>query len=238
MKRISLIPFALLTAFAIFAHTAFAFTGKVVGVADGDTIKVRTAGGDIKIRLYGIDTPEKKQAFGNKAKKLTNALVRGRRVTVKGIDRDRYGRLVAMVWVDDVLLNEALIRNGYAWVYRKYCKAAFCSTWIRYEQEAKRAKRGMWRDPHIVPPWKWRHAKKKHAAAQNIIARWNSYSPIPPARSMQRSSSGGIYHGNIKSHKFHQPGCRAYNCKNCVAGFNSREEAIAAGYSPCGLCNP
>ena len=214
--------------------TAWAFTGKVIGVADGDTIKIRTVKGDIKIRLYGIDTPEKRQAFGNKAKKITNAMVRGRVVQVKGLDRDRYGRLVALVWVDDVLLNEALIRNGYAWVYRKYCKKSFCSTWLKYEHEARAGRKGMWADPHIIPPWRWRH---KSDYAQLLTKRWNAAKPASITKRHHHYSSG-VYHGNIKSHKFHQPGCRAYNCKNCVRGFNSREEAISAGYSPCRICNP
>src|SRR5262245_3931086 len=70
------------------------FSGKVVGVSDGDTITVLSDGIGYKVRLYGVDTPEKKQAFGAKAKKYTSSLAFGKEVTVTMISKDRYGRVV------------------------------------------------------------------------------------------------------------------------------------------------
>jgi micrococcal nuclease len=86
-----------------------AWSGKVVGVTDGDTITVLHAGRGEKIRLYGIDCPEKGQAFGTKAKQATSTLVFGKVVEVALLDVDRYGRTVAFVWVADILVNEKLI---------------------------------------------------------------------------------------------------------------------------------
>ncbi len=85
-------------------------------------------GTQVRIRLYGIDTPEKLQAFGNRAKQFTANRVFGKTVIVTPMDTDRYGRTVALIQSPDdtVTLNEALVRNGYAWVYRKYWKADFC----------------------------------------------------------------------------------------------------------------
>jgi endonuclease YncB( thermonuclease family) len=97
-----------------------AWSGKVVSVTDGDTIKVLRDGKQEKIRLYGIDTPEKAQGFGQKAKQLTASLVVGRDVVVQQKDVDRYGRIVGLVSVDGQSLNELIIQNGYAWVYRQY----------------------------------------------------------------------------------------------------------------------
>jgi hypothetical protein len=115
----------------------------------------------VKVRLYGIDTPEKGQDFGQKAKDLTSSLVAGRNVEVEQKDVDRYGRVVGLVKVDGQSLNEMIIQNGYAWVYRQYCKEQFCSDWIRSEETARQQKKGIWSSPVVVPPWEWRAAKRE-----------------------------------------------------------------------------
>jgi len=139
-----------------------AWSGKVVSVTDGDTIKVLHNGKEEKIRLYGIDTPEKGQDFGQKARDLTSALVAGRNVEVELKDVDRYGRVVGLVKVDGQNLNELIIQNGYAWVYQQYCKERFCSDWIKSEGIARQQKKGMWSSPVVIPPWEWRATKRKN----------------------------------------------------------------------------
>ncbi len=97
------------------------FTGRVVGVADGDTITVLHNGKGERIRLHGIDCPEKRQAFGNRAKQFTSNLVFAKTVTVQAVDRDRYGRTVGVVLLPDGRsLNHELVRAGLAWMYRRY----------------------------------------------------------------------------------------------------------------------
>ena len=91
--------------------TSLAWTGKVVGIADGDTITVLNNGRGEKIRLHGIDTPEKGQAFANKAKAVTGSMLRGRVVEITPMTTDRYGRTVAQVYVDGQSLNESLVRS-------------------------------------------------------------------------------------------------------------------------------
>jgi endonuclease YncB( thermonuclease family) len=91
---------------------ASAWQGKVVGVSDGDTITVMHDGKGEKIRLYGIDCPEKDQDYGQKAKQFTSNMVFGKTVDVKPIDQDRYGRTVGIVVFDGVNLNVELIRSG------------------------------------------------------------------------------------------------------------------------------
>ena len=217
--------------FLLAPSASFAWTGNVVGIADGDTITVIHNGRGEKIRLHGIDTPEKGQAFGNKAKAVTGSMLRGRVVEITLVTTDRYGRTVAQVHVDGQSLNESLVRSGYAWVYRKYCKEAFCADWLALEESARNHKKGMWCDPHIIPPWEYRQ-----------IGRGQQVSS--PSFVMGASGGGskapvvGSYHGNVNSLKFHRPGCRVYNCKNCTTDFASREEGISAGYAPCKLCNP
>ncbi|WP_267926080.1 thermonuclease family protein [Desulfolithobacter dissulfuricans] len=194
---------------------SFAWNGQVIGVADGDTITVVKNGQKVKVRLYGIDTPEKRQPFGQKAKKFTNSLVRKKTVYVEPIDKDRYGRTVGLVYINGQNVNELLVKEGYAWVYRKYCRESFCDDWMRHEKQAQDGKLGLWADSAPVPPWEWRHKKKNDTAVAD-----------------------SMYHGNIKSKIFHKKSCRYYNCKDCVASFKKREKAISEGYRPCKLCKP
>ena len=143
-----------------YATQAFAWPGQVVSVTDGDTIKVLQDGRETKIRLYGVDTPEKKMAFGQKAKDFTASMVAGKVVDVEPVDQDRYGRTVGIVTVAGRNLNEELVKNGFAWVYRQYCRRGECSTWLKEESQARAARIGLWADPVPVPPWDWRKAHK------------------------------------------------------------------------------
>ncbi len=153
--------FVLILTFLVLASaSAHAWTGQVVAVTDGDTIKVLQDGRETKIRLYGVDTPEKKQAFGQKAKDFTASLVAGKMVDVEPVDQDRYGRTVGLVTVSGRNLNEELVKNGFAWVYRQYCRRGECSAWIKEESQARAARIGLWADPAPVPPWEWRRTKK------------------------------------------------------------------------------
>jgi micrococcal nuclease len=159
--RISLV---LVLAIALVATSSCAnesYQAKVVSVSDGDTIKVLHQGKQVRIRLYGIDTPERGQAFGRKATKFTANRVAGKIVTVIHMDTDRYGRAVAIVKSpnDPETVNAALVRNGFAWVYRKYCRANFCSDWIDYERNARSKRVGLWLDPNPMPPWEYRRRK-------------------------------------------------------------------------------
>ena len=120
----------------IFLITGISFAqtpiqGKVISIADGDTITVLQDNKQYKIRLYGIDTPEKKQDFGQKAKQFTSDMVFKQYVKVVSYDIDRYGRTVGMVYIGQKCLNEELIRSGLAWVYKKYCSESFCKQWSR-----------------------------------------------------------------------------------------------------------
>ncbi len=149
------LSFALLTSQALAAD----FTGRVVGVADGDTITVLHNGKGERIRLHGIDCPEKRQAFGKRAKQFTSNLVFAKTVTVQAVDRDRYGRTVGVVLLPDGRsLNHELVKAGFAWTYRRYTNDQSLSD---LEEEARVAGRGLWADPHAVPPWEWRARRKR-----------------------------------------------------------------------------
>ena len=105
----------------------------------------------MKVRLHGVDTPEKAQAFGTQAQKLTGDLAFQQVVTVIIRDTDRYGRVVGEVLLPDGRsLNQELVKAGMAWWYRQY--APHDTTLAQLEAEAQTAKRGLWADTHPVPP--------------------------------------------------------------------------------------
>lgn len=136
---------------------AESFSGKVVKVSDGDTISVMHRGRAQRVRLHGIDAPEKRQAFGNSAKKFASDLIFGRVVTVQVVDVDRYGRIVGEVILPDGRsLNRELVKAGLAWWYRKYSKNKSLG---ELEEDARSARRGLWIDPNPIPPWEFRKKK-------------------------------------------------------------------------------
>jgi len=126
-------------------------------IADGDTLVARTADfEDLKIRLYGIDAPEKLQEGGTEATKALRGL-QGRQVTVLEMDVDRYGRTVALVEHEGQSVNLDLVAQGHAWHYPQYCKEQpICGEIKAAEREARVARRGIWAKGGAVPPWKWR----------------------------------------------------------------------------------
>jgi endonuclease YncB( thermonuclease family) len=152
-----LIPIILFTAAT--ALLADELRGKVVSIADGDTITVLDADKkQHKVRLTGIDAPEKKQAFGAKSKARLGELVAGKDVVVEWTDKDTYGRILGKVTQSALDVNLQMVKEGMAWHYRKYSKSVELS---RAEAGAKAGKKGLWADPNPVPPWDFRKLEKK-----------------------------------------------------------------------------
>lgn len=140
------------------------FTGQVVGVSDGDTITAMHNGVGERVRLSGIDCPEKGQPFGNRAKQHTAALAFGKQVTIVEEGRDRYGRTIGDVMLPGGRnLTHALVEAGLCWWYRHYAPAN--TTLAQLEAEARAKQRGLWADPHPIPPWEWRKKRSARAAA-------------------------------------------------------------------------
>jgi endonuclease YncB( thermonuclease family) len=150
----------ILLALACTAH-AETITGRVVGVADGDTITVLDADKvQHKIRLADIDAPEKKQAFGNRSKESLSALAFDKTVNVETDKRDRYGRQVGKMLVNGQDVNLVQVERGMAWFYRQYQREQLSNDRRLYEaaeDSAKADKRGLWRDADPMPPWEFRH---------------------------------------------------------------------------------
>ena len=131
------------------------FTSKVVGVIDGDTIEVLNGHHAERIRLSGIDCPEKGQAFGKRAKQAASELVYGKEVTLQTHGKDKYKRTLGEVILQDgTNVNQELVKQGWCWWYRKYAPGD--TILERLENEAREARKGLWVDPQPVPPWEWR----------------------------------------------------------------------------------
>jgi micrococcal nuclease len=117
------------------------------------------------VRLYGVDAPESKQAFGSRAKQFTSGLALGKTVTVRIRDVDRYERAVGEVILPDGRnLNQEIVKAGFAWWYRRYAKND--ATLKRLEEEARLSRRGLWVDKEPVPPWEFRRARTAESATR------------------------------------------------------------------------
>lgn len=138
------------------------YTGKCVGVHDGDTILVMKAGKAVKIRLEGVDCPEVGQDFGTRAKQFTSGMVLGKDVEVKEDSRDMYSRMVARIYVEGKDLCLELVKAGLAWHYKKYSSDPVLA---EAEAQARKAKTGLWSMPNPVPPWDWRKAHRRRGEA-------------------------------------------------------------------------
>lgn len=137
LKRYVALLFALLLFLTLPAHAQQTITGEVVAVKDGDTIEVLHGRQAVNVRLHGIDTPERGQPFGTRAKQRVSDLVFWKVVRVEVTDTDRYGRTVGRVHIAGGVLNEMLVREGLAWWYRQY--APRDGELERLEQAALRA---------------------------------------------------------------------------------------------------
>ena len=191
------------------------FEARIVSIVDGDTVDAVPLGskGTIRIRLHGIDAPERGEPFSSAATKSTRVLLFDQRVTIEGRDVDRYGRLVARVSVRGDDASTALLTAGLACHYVKYSSDV---TLANAEAEARRHGRGFW----------GRGADKPRCTTMALQA------------TEPKGTGGGpvIFHGNTSSRVYHSPSCRNYKCRNCTQAFHSEADARAAGFSPAGDC--
>lgn len=153
MRRLhAVLALVLLSCCPAFAES---FRGLVVAISDGDTIRVLRGTEPVRVRLYGIDAPERNQAFGTRARQYAGDLAYSKPVRVEVKGRDRTGRSVAIVILPDGRnLSYEMTRVGLAWWFRQY--APRDKDLARLEREARNAKRGLWGDANPVPPWEYR----------------------------------------------------------------------------------
>ncbi len=142
------------------AASAESLTGKVVKITDGDTLYVLDVNHQQhKIRLAGIDAPERRQAYGLASRKHLASIVAGKQVTVEYQKRDRYGRIVGKVLLDGIDACLEQVKVGFAWHYKKYQHEQSAEDQRLYadaENQARDERLGLWRENNPMPPWEYR----------------------------------------------------------------------------------
>ena len=157
IKLLSSVLYTFVLTSALFAE---AITGKVISIADGDTVTIINNSQQTKIRLAEIDTPEKNQPYGKKAKQALSDFIFNREVEVEVVTIDRYGRTVGKIFLDNQNINREMVKAGHAWVYVKYAKD---KTLFVLEKNAKENQLGLWALPEgeRIPPWQWRKNRRQ-----------------------------------------------------------------------------
>ena len=194
------------------------FNAHVVGIVDGDTLDVLKADTKrtVRIRLDGIDTPERGEPFTQQARNLTRVLAFDQDVIVVGKDVDRYGRLVARVRLGRMDLSVEIVAAGLACHFLRYSSDPVLAT---AEADARSAGRGFWA-PGVPKPACITAAAGPPRSAVGAVA----------------GTTSTTFFGNVKSRVYHAPTCRNAHCKNCTREFHSRAEAEAAGFRAAGDC--
>ncbi|MFC6999106.1 thermonuclease family protein [Rufibacter roseus] len=207
---------------------------KVIAVKDGDTIELLKDGIPLRVRLQGVDTPEKRQDFGTRAQQFTAELVFGKFVELVVHDTDRYGRTVGEIILEDGRnLGYELIKNGFAWHYTAYSKDPELA---RLEAEARADKRGLWDHPNPVAPWDFRRPKKGETAGS---------AAAPSVPKTAASSGASISNKNGKAFFCESKGAKTYHlsqncqrlqqCKSSI-GSTSLAQVKKTERTPCKVC--
>lgn len=190
--------------------------GDVIRIIDGDTIEVRLSDGQVRrVRYIGIDTPERYEDLYTEATRVNAGLVDGKEVSlIKDVsETDRYGRLLRYVYVGESFINAELVKQGYAAAATYPPDVEYADYFVKLAAEARDKGVGLWS---------------------------SETGRAPPETSFKQpqGQSSGAYIGNRNSKKFHLPSCRTLPTPHNQVPFNSRDEAVRAGYVPCGNCNP
>lgn len=188
-------------------------TGVVVAIADGDTLTILDGTKtQHKIRLEGIDTPEKGQAFGTRAREALGEKLHEQSVRIAWKERDRYGRTLGHVYFNERWINQEMIAEGWAWHYKEYNRDPRLAD---AETEARAAKRGLWADPDPVAPWEYRRRQRQPQPTETA----------PDETLVYVTGSGAKYHRQ--------------DCRHLGATVKALPLSEAkARYQPCKGCNP
>ncbi len=226
------VPFAFIAFLSFFTAPlalAYTTTGKVVNIADGDTLTISNAGQATIVRLAGIDAPEHGQAFGDQSTANLSRLVSGKTVSLDCNGQETYGRLVCKVLLptgEDVDLDQ--VKAGLAWHYKQYAFSQSEEDQAKYgaaEDAARMAHLGLWADGNPIQPQDFRHGTRSRLCFD------------PPDHRIMCAYNAPV-RGNRHSHIYHWPGCSNYDD---IADYNrvpfpSRRAAEAEGYRAARNC--
>lgn len=219
--------------------------GKVVGVADGDTITVLGAGNQqTRIRLQGIDAPESRQAFGQVSKRNLSDLIFGRQVVIAYEKTDRYGRTLGKVLAGGRDVNLEQVKAGLAWHYKYYQDEQSPDDRRLYaeaETEARSAGRGLWADPAPIPPWDYRRGKRAVEEGGPTADGIPLIAPTPATRKPPGGQATGttepeeetVYVTRTGS-KYHRSSCQYLRRSRILVSLKEAKQS----YDPCSVCRP
>ncbi len=132
--------------------------GKVIKIADGDTFTLIFENDfDVRVRLNGIDCPEKSQPFSKRAKQALSDFIFAKMVVVRYKNKDGYGRVLGDVFVDGLHINKEMLKLGLSWHYKRYSDDVELDS---LERDARQNRRGLWSEKNPIPPWEWRKGKR------------------------------------------------------------------------------
>lgn len=131
--------------------------GSVVRVIDGDTVELKVESLLQRIRLSEIDAPETNQFWGFESREALETKLLGKSVRVVVSDVDRYGRTIGTIFIGEVSINELMVLEGHAWVYRDYSDD---QNLIDLENSARAGNKGLWTRENPLPPWQWRRERR------------------------------------------------------------------------------
>lgn len=214
--------------------------GKVVDTVDGDTIHVLDGKTRTKVRLEGIDAPEAGQPFGTKAKHELSTRIFGKEVLVRATGKDKYGRTLGVVWLNDRNINSEMVADGFAWHFKKYSKDGDLAD---AELLAREKKRGLWADPDPIAPWDWRATEAERRAEKPTSGKTASTPLTRPESKPNRSTpapkkaapdveEATVFITNTGK-KYHSAGC-SYLAKSKIP--ISLSDAEQQGYTACSKC--
>ncbi|MEB3297907.1 MAG: thermonuclease family protein [Candidatus Sericytochromatia bacterium] len=219
--------------------------GRVVRVADGDTVSVATRTGVEKIRLLGIDCPEKAQVpWGPRARAFTQARVAGKTVRIETDvqTHDRYGRLLGYLFVGKELVNESLVRSGLAMLYTAPPNVRYSDRFVAAQREARTTGRGIWdrKDGLKQSPYEFRHGGRAAPASVGQPALGGGV-VVHAGRAAAQPLEVAVdtaFVANTRTGKLHKAECRWARriSPGSRKGFPSAAEGEAAGFKPCGSC--
>lgn len=150
-KKFLIVLFLVAFAYVLNYDNGSYINAKVSRVVDGDTIEAKFENEKLKIRLFGIDAPESDQAYGKMATQFLKAIVLNKEVVLNVKDEDKYGRILAIVYLNDKDINQVMVKNGFAWAYDHYS-----DLYVNEQNYAKENKKGLWVDENPIEPYKWR----------------------------------------------------------------------------------
>jgi endonuclease YncB( thermonuclease family) len=217
-----------------------------VGVADGDTITVLSAGNQqTRVRLQGIDAPESGQAFGQVSKRNLSNFIFDKQVVVEYEKTDRYGRTLGKVLAGRRDVNLEQVKAGLAWHYKDYQEEQQPEDRRLYadaETDARAAKRGLWADANPIPPWDFRRGKRGAAEDGELMGGVGTPpapTPVTRGRAEEQTArpsepEGETVYVTRTGSKYHRSSCQYIRRSRIPVSLKEAKPS----YDPCSVCRP